>query len=57
MDILLNTQHFIKTHINIIIFDIFGRTVPLRDLRISDNEDYNVRGLLNWLERGLVSTQ
>jgi hypothetical protein len=27
--------HFIKTHINIIIFDTFGGTVPSRDLSIS----------------------
>ncbi len=30
-----HTQYFIKTHTNITIFNIFGLTVPRRDLRIS----------------------
>jgi hypothetical protein len=32
-----NTQHFIKTHTNITIFDTFGKTISLRDLRISQS--------------------
>jgi hypothetical protein len=30
-----HTQHFIRIHTNIINFDTFGGTVPLRDLKIS----------------------
>ncbi len=33
------TQHFIKTHTNIINFDTFGGKIPQRDLRISPSKD------------------
>jgi hypothetical protein len=38
--------HFIKTHINIIIFDTFDRTVSLRNLRIYQQEYTWIRDLV-----------
>ena len=32
---IITNKHFIKTHTNIIIFDTFDGTIPLRYLRIS----------------------
>jgi hypothetical protein len=42
-----HTQHFIKTHTNITIFDTFGGTIPQRDLRISPIMDYKKRNSKN----------
>ena len=39
---IITDTHFIKTYTNLINFDTFDGTVPLRDLCISDMQDSNI---------------
>ena len=44
--ILQQRTQILSKHTNITIFDTFGRTVPLRDLRISHLYDMKQKGLV-----------